>query len=338
MGGQIGRWTGIAGITAYVLTMAVLPLWFLDPGAPAIDTVLLRTTLNLFVVAATVVFWVGFRHLVGGTRNAATNGTAFLATIALVAAVMYLVLNLTSEGLQLGSVLTGDGDVDPTRLGGGAEGAILLFGPAGRVLTALTLAAAAGAIRWSGVLPRWLSTAALVVAAVHLALVPTMFSSTDPADFYAINGWNIPVAGGLYLLWVLAAGVVLLRRRDDVPDGAPIGGVLPAPAVVTDDDLLGLQRDVVEPIARSILRDDELETIRVYREDGSSPFHSRGDIWVTITAKGETFMELVGSGSWAVDVVAERLVDHLEDWVCETRFAWGERREASLDAVQRGDM
>ena len=69
------------------------------------------------------------------------------------------------------------------------------------------------AIRGAGVLPDWTARAAQTVALFHLAMVPTLFSGTRPADFYSVNGWNIPVAGFLFLAWVLAASATLARRR-----------------------------------------------------------------------------------------------------------------------------
>jgi hypothetical protein len=50
------------------------------------------------------------------------------------------------------------------------------------------------------------------------------------------------------------------------------------------------------------------------------------------TARGELFQDLLSSSAWeGADrakpvVLAQQLADHLEDWVCETHFAWGQRR------------
>jgi hypothetical protein len=108
---------------------------------------------------------------------------------------------------------------------------------------------------------------------------------------------------------------------------------------VTAEDLRALRDDVVEPVVRSLLRADEIEGIEVYREDGVAP----EDIWVRIQARGETFVDLLSSASWegpqraGPEELAERLSDHLEDWVPETGFAWGERRVADREAWRRGD-
>ena len=47
---------------------------------------------------------------------------------------------------------------------------------------------------------------------MQLAFVATYFSGTDPAQFFSLNGWHLPVVGGLLSLWILAASVTLLRR------------------------------------------------------------------------------------------------------------------------------
>ena len=44
------------------------------------------------------------------------------------------------------------------------------------------------------------------------ALIPTIFSGTDPTRFYSINGIGIPTAGGLFALWILVASAALLIR------------------------------------------------------------------------------------------------------------------------------
>ncbi|SEL95391.1 hypothetical protein SAMN04515665_12431 [Blastococcus sp. DSM 46786] len=101
-----------------------------------------------------------------------------------------------------------------------------------------------------------------------------------------------------------------------------------------EDELDRLRADVVEPVARSVLRDDEFESAELWREDGVAP----DEIWVRVVARGEMFRDLLSSPSWegferaGPGALAARLADHLEDWVCETRFAWGERRRADPTA------
>ena len=58
--------------------------------------------------------------------------------------------------------------------------------------------------------PTWLGWLAITIAVFHLGLAPTILSTTDPARFYSLNGWSIPIAGGLLLTWVLATSITIL--------------------------------------------------------------------------------------------------------------------------------
>ncbi len=98
----------------------------------------------------------------------------------------------------------------------------------------------------------------------------------------------------------------------------------------TDPELATLRRDVVEPVVTSVLSAQELEALELsWGVDGDG-----ADVWVRLTARGELFEHWLSSPEWDGHaprnpaVLAERLADQLEDWVCETRFAWGERRVA----------
>jgi hypothetical protein len=137
----------------------------------------------------------------------------WVANLCLASGLAYAAATFVAVSIQVGAVLGTDGSLDPTTIGGHGEAALLVFGPLARILTALCLAAAATAILASRLLPRWTARAAQAVALFHLAQVPTLFSGTQPAHFYSVNGWNIPVAGGLFLAWVLAVSVALFRLK-----------------------------------------------------------------------------------------------------------------------------
>ncbi|HET8671421.1 MAG TPA: hypothetical protein VFM05_12580, partial [Candidatus Saccharimonadales bacterium] len=98
----------------------------------------------------------------------------------------------------------------PTLVGSGAEGAIVLYGPVARMLTAAMLVVAGVLVLGTAVVASWLGWAAFAVAALHLALVPTIFSGYEPARFYSINGIGIPTAGGLMTCWMLLCSIALL--------------------------------------------------------------------------------------------------------------------------------
>jgi hypothetical protein len=113
---------------------------------------------------------------------------------------------------EVGAALARGVPVDTTLVGSGGEAAFLLWGPLARLLTALFLCSSGAAILVSRVVARWLAWVAFVIAAVHFALIPTIFSGTDPTHFYSINGLGIPTAGGLFALWVLFVSIALVSR------------------------------------------------------------------------------------------------------------------------------
>jgi len=65
------------------------------------------------------------------------------------------------------------------------------------------------------------------------------------------------------------------------------------------------------------------------------------EVWVVLEARGDEHAEwLVHSPSYGPDEptlgqVAWQLADQLADWVCETRFGWGQLREPELTIPKR---
>lgn len=202
------RVTGISGIFMYLTVMTVIPLFFVYDGAPPVSNILTRVLVNMFTCAALIVFLVGFREII----RLARPESGFLVSLAFTAGLTYVILLMVADSVQVGSALAHGSPVDPTLVGSGGEASLLIWGPLARLLTAIFLAASAGAILVSGILPRWTAWLAFAVAAFHLALVPTIFSGTNPSLFYSINGLGIPTAGGLFGLWILVVSIVLLAR------------------------------------------------------------------------------------------------------------------------------
>ncbi len=119
----------------------------------------------------------------------------------------------------------------------------------------------------------------------------------------------------------------------------------------TDERLAALRRRVVEPVVRSLLQPEELGALSVHwGVDGEA-----GDVWVRIDAAGERHEQQVAR-PWGSDQadppdppdsdpsggpgreaspteaeVAAQLAHYLEDWVCETSFAWGQQRRARYE-------
>ncbi len=122
----------------------------------------------------------------------------------------HTVLTFVADALQAGAVLGKTERIDTTLVGAGAEGSLIIYGPISRLLEAAFLAAAGAAILVTAMLPAWSGWLAYAVGVVQLAFVPTLFSTTDPAYFYSVNGWGIPVAGSLFLAWVLVVSTLFL--------------------------------------------------------------------------------------------------------------------------------
>jgi hypothetical protein len=204
-----GQLAGLAGI-GFFLSAAVIPLYFFPFDEPPPGwNVLTRVLVDMFVLVGFVVFVVGLRHTILSERPA----LEWLGTLCLALGLALVVLTFVAHSIQAGSVLAAPlRRVDPTRIGSGAEGALLIYGPMARLLTAAFLTSAGSAIILMGVLLGWTGWLAYAVGAFHLALIPTIFYTTDLAFFYSVNGWSIPVAGGLFLGWVLVVGILLVLR------------------------------------------------------------------------------------------------------------------------------
>lgn len=125
------------------------------------------------------------------------------------------------------------------------------------------------------------------------------------------------------------------RSRLTLRWGPSTGPSHPRPGDVTDaeDPRLAALRDAVAaPVVTSMLTAEELEELTVrWGVDGHE-----GDVWVRVVAVGEVFQDWLTSPVWRrgeagaqpLDAAecAARLADHLQDWIAESRFGWGQRR------------
>ena len=110
----------------------------------------------------------------------------------------------------------------------------------------------------------------------------------------------------------------------------------PRPGPVTDADderLARLRRRVVEPVVRSLMTVDEVEALSVHWGVDGDP----GDVWVRLDAPGGRYQDWLTSPSWqpgpletpaAEAGMAAHLADHLQDWIAESAFGWGQWRRA----------
>jgi hypothetical protein len=205
---SLRKWTGMAGIATFALIVATVPLYFVYSGPPPAWNVLARSLVAMFSMVALLGFVVGLQALAHRERPEEEALTRMLGALG----VVLVAVDLVATALESGTVLGRAEPLDPTLVGSGAEGALVMYGPVGRILTAAFLAAAGVVSLRARLLPAGVARAALALSAVQLAFVATYFSGTDPTHFFSINGWHLPVVGGLLGLWILAASVTLLRR------------------------------------------------------------------------------------------------------------------------------
>lgn len=211
---NVRRFTGFCGIIIAALATMSVPLYFVYDGAPPAWNVLTRVLLNLLATTTLVAFLAGLRQLV----READPKTEWLASLMFGAGLVYASVTMVAGSLEAGVVFAARGvPVDPTTHGLLASANILLHGSVGRLLTAVVLFAGGYAILRSGCLPRWSGYAAFVVATVNLAFVPSLFGSTDPAQFYGALGWgNTALTAALVTYWALAAGIASMSTKHTI--------------------------------------------------------------------------------------------------------------------------
>ena len=202
---SLRKWTGVA---TFALILAVIPLYFVYLGPPPSENVLARSMVGMFGLVALLAFVVGLQALVRRTRP----DEEALATLLGSLGVVWVTASFVAMAHEAGTVLGRTDPFDPTLVGSGAEGALVIYGPVGRILTAAFLAVAGAAIVRTRLMPAWLGRAAFALGTLELAFVATFFSGTNPAQFFSVNGWYLPVLGGLLGLWILSASVALLRH------------------------------------------------------------------------------------------------------------------------------
>jgi hypothetical protein len=125
----------------------------------------------------------------------------------------YAILTFVADSIQEGSVWVSNSPIDPTVVGAGGEGALLIYGPIDHLLIAVLFFASGSAIIKTAITPVWTGWLAFIIGVFHLSLIPTIFNMTEPSDFYSANGWNIPVAAGQFLIWILVVSIFLIRCR-----------------------------------------------------------------------------------------------------------------------------
>ncbi len=236
------RWTGVFGLGVVAMTWAEFPLWVFSGSPPpayngaafaehllSIKTIAFtRILMDLGIYVSAMVFAARLSHLIRLARPALD----WAATLVFGSAAVWVGVTMVADGLEGGATLdTLGGNADPSAVRALIEGTLLIFnGSIAFVLTGLFLAAAGYATVAAGLLPRWTGWLAYVAAALCAVSVPAMYAGPlDYTGFYNAGGWGPAVIANFPpLIWFLAVGIVMVRRRGSPTGSAERDGVLSA--------------------------------------------------------------------------------------------------------------
>ncbi|HEX2870898.1 MAG TPA: hypothetical protein VHP33_06575 [Polyangiaceae bacterium] len=221
------RMTGFSALISVALWLAIFPLYTMgdppvslhDGAAIARDfsriqnVVLTRILLGLALYPTLLVFAVGLRELI----RRADAQFEWVGTLLVASMTVWLAVTLVANGIEGGIVLDAlHGSGDPSVARALTMAYLLIYnGAIAFVVTALFLATAGYATFVTGILPRWTAWLACAAALLCVACIPAMYAgSVDPAGFYNAGGWGAAlIANFPPLLWFLAVGALLVRRR-----------------------------------------------------------------------------------------------------------------------------
>lgn len=224
---SLRRLTGGAAVASVAVWLAIFPLYTLgDPTVSLYDgasiaedlfrlrhIVFTRILLGLVLYITLMIFAVGFRELV----RSASPRHEWLGTLGFGAMVVWVSVTLVANGLEGGAALDArGGHGDPSVARALTMGYLLIYNSAiAFVMTAFYMGTAACATLATGILPRWTAWLGWVSVLLCVVAIPTMFvGPVDPAGLYNAGGWGAALAANFPpLLWFLAVGVTLLRRR-----------------------------------------------------------------------------------------------------------------------------
>ncbi|BCJ39241.1 hypothetical protein Athai_67440 [Actinocatenispora thailandica] len=209
------RLAGWAGGTVGVLSVLLVALYFVYSGPPPAWNVLTRSLLTLAIVAVLTLFGVALSRLLpvddGGWRTVAGQ-------LSIVSLLTYGAVILFATSLEAGTPLAYPGrSLDPTTDGPLAAAMALAHGPIAHLWIAMFFLGFVRAVRRSTgprIVPGWTLGGSVVVAAINLLAVPSLYFGMNAADFYAVNGWGADALVGLVtLMWVGCIGLGIHRAR-----------------------------------------------------------------------------------------------------------------------------
>ena len=207
--------TGIFGIGMYILVMSEIPLYFVftptSSGTPPVNIILIRILIDMFLCIGLIGFFSGFRNIITQSEP----DFEWLGTFIFACGLTFSIAGFVADSIQAGSVWAANTNpVNPTWVGYGAEGSLLIYGPMNRLLNAVILSASSTLILKTKLFPKWTAWLGYIFAIYNLSFVPTIFYMTTPLDFYSTNGWNIPIAAGFFFLWILIISIFIIRKKN----------------------------------------------------------------------------------------------------------------------------
>ncbi len=220
---SLRRAAALFGLSAAVLLMIEIPLYFMYDGAPPDWNILSRVLIGTCSVILLMVFFVALGQLIRRVHP----GLDWVGTTVQTAGAVWVGIELVAMSMEAGTAIASAAPIDPTIDGPLAPGTFLLHSSMSRLLAAVLLIGIGYAIRRTGLAPAWMGKLSYLLAVFHLALVPGMFFGSEPARFYSAEGWGTTAfAGGVTSIWVIVISVGLLRA-----------GRIPAAAAATTREL-----------------------------------------------------------------------------------------------------
>ncbi len=179
----------------YVLCISVLleiPLYFVytptPEGTPPVNIILWRIFIDLFIAMGLIGFFSGLRSIILRSRPDLEWVGTFIFPVG------WSLLPWHWWPILYRQAAPGRGSrpVNPTFVGHGADGALLIYGPINRLLCTIILVVTSVLIIKVKLLPRWTAWLGMLIALYNAAFIPPFFARPLSLDFYSANGWNIP--------------------------------------------------------------------------------------------------------------------------------------------------
>jgi hypothetical protein len=218
----ISGWFGVGG---FILFLLALPLYFLGVGpiVPLEDTnafsvfvagtqfyqILRSSIADPLIMIGLIVFLAGFHRLSKGK----TAIYDWLGNLTLLLGLLVIALELVGDGLQAGAALDTAIKPDPSAVRALMEASFPFYGALGLILSAFFLIGAGIVILGTKVMHTWIGWGAFIVAALSLAIAPSILGGTNIGGFYTASGYAPFVAQGALLIWFFLASLSLLLKQ-----------------------------------------------------------------------------------------------------------------------------